>query len=126
MPLSVEVKRALEAMSIEKLYAHQAKGIDLIRQGLHTVIMTPTASGKSLIYNIPVVESLLKDPGSQHSIFFLSRALNRTRMKAFMELAGSILSTEESGAAKDARPGLSRSRPARYTTGTLPHTGVKR
>ncbi len=91
MPLSSEVKRALEAMSIGRLYSHQARGIDLIRQGLNTVIMTPTASGKSLIYNIPVVESILEDPGAHALYLFPLKGLEQDQMKAFLELAEEVL-----------------------------------
>ena len=46
--------------SIEELYTHQTRAIKLIRKGKNVVVMTPTASGKSLIYNLPLLEKLLK------------------------------------------------------------------
>jgi DEAD/DEAH box helicase domain-containing protein len=53
-PLTGEVKAALKGLGIKKLYRHQALGIDIVREGKNVVAMTPTASGKSLIYNVPV------------------------------------------------------------------------
>src|SRR5665647_816425 len=44
------------------LYSHQAEAINKIRQGKNVVIVTPTASGKTLAFNIPVLEVLTKDP----------------------------------------------------------------
>ena len=46
-------------MNITQFYTHQAIGIDAIRQGRHVILSTSTASGKSLIYNIPILESIL-------------------------------------------------------------------
>src|SRR3970040_1716719 len=54
-PLPGELKKALASLGLKKLYTHQALAIDLIREGKNVVIRTPTASGKSLIYNIPVI-----------------------------------------------------------------------
>ncbi|WP_419871514.1 DEAD/DEAH box helicase [Candidatus Pristimantibacillus sp. PTI5] len=55
------MNRKLQSMGIEKLYAHQGEAIQAIRQGQNVVISTKTASGKSLAYNIPIVEKLVSD-----------------------------------------------------------------
>ncbi|NQT34628.1 DUF1998 domain-containing protein [bacterium] len=57
-PLPQNIVDALEHSGIKKLYSHQAKAIDLLRTGNNIVVITPTASGKSLIYNLPVLEKL--------------------------------------------------------------------
>ncbi|MBI5491831.1 MAG: DEAD/DEAH box helicase [Deltaproteobacteria bacterium] len=85
-PIMPEVRQALEGLGIVRLFAHQAKGIDLIRGNKNTVIMTPTASGKSLIYNIPVVESILQDPESHAMYLFPLKGLEQDQLKAFREL----------------------------------------
>ncbi|MBI5811038.1 MAG: DEAD/DEAH box helicase, partial [Deltaproteobacteria bacterium] len=64
LPLCAELKEALLKLGIRGLYSHQAVGIDMIRDGKILVIMTPTASGKSLIYNIPVIEAMIEDKDS--------------------------------------------------------------
>lgn len=89
-PLSPEIKAALEAIGIKNLYSHQAKGIDLIREGKNVVVMTPTASGKSLIYNIPVIESLLEDPDSHAIYLFPLKGLEQDQLKAFRELTENL------------------------------------
>lgn len=59
---SILQQRLQEALGLQQLYLHQAKAIDALRAGKHTVISTSTASGKSVIYNIPVLEAVLQDP----------------------------------------------------------------
>lgn len=85
-PLRPEVRERLAGLGIGRLFTHQAKGIDLIRNGRNTVIMTPTASGKSLIYNIPVIESILEDPDAHAIYLFPLKGLEQDQQKAFREL----------------------------------------
>ena len=54
---------ALRARGIERLYSHQARAWDATRAGRHLVVATPTASGKSLCYTLPVVASALAERG---------------------------------------------------------------
>jgi DEAD/DEAH box helicase domain-containing protein len=54
--------RKLQTLGIDKLYQHQGEAILFIRQGRNVVIYTRTASGKSLAYNIPIMEKLVVDP----------------------------------------------------------------
>ena len=89
-PLREEVTRALRSMGIGKLYSHQAKGIDLIREGKNIVVMTPTASGKSLIYNIPVMEAILEDPSSRAIYIFPLKGLEQDQLKALGGFAREI------------------------------------
>ncbi len=63
-PLSENILNALAEFNVRKLYSHQARAIDLVRTGHNLVAITPTASGKSMLYNIPVVE-MLADSGRQ-------------------------------------------------------------
>ncbi len=89
-PLRPEIKEALRTLGVERLYRHQAEGIDLIRRGMNVVVMTPTASGKSLIYNIPVVESILKDHDARALYLFPLKGLEQDQLRAFRELTASI------------------------------------
>jgi len=86
-PLPTELKDALSDSGIDRLFTHQAFGIDLVLQGKNIVVMTPTASGKSLIYNIPVLESLLKDPESKALYIFPLKGLEQDQLGAFRTLA---------------------------------------
>src|SRR3954470_8344151 len=61
-PLSPPLPGVLAALGIERLYTHQAQAIDHARAGDDTVIVTSTASGKTLCYNLPVLEERLAQP----------------------------------------------------------------
>ena len=76
----------LKTLGIQKLYRHQTDAIERIRKGLHTVIATPTASGKTLIYNLPVIETLLDDPDSHALYLFPLKALARDQLESVREL----------------------------------------
>lgn len=63
-PLPPAVAAALHARGVSSLFSHQVQAIDRLRTGGHTVIATATASGKSLCYNVPVLEALAADPSA--------------------------------------------------------------
>src|SRR5260370_30118681 len=60
--LSPGLVTALAGRGIERLYSHQADAYRAVRQGRPLVVVTPTASGKTLRYNLPVLQPLLEDP----------------------------------------------------------------
>jgi DEAD/DEAH box helicase domain-containing protein len=76
----------LEALGITRLYAHQQAAMDRILSGRHTVIATPTASGKSLVYNLPVVDRLLSDPSATALYLFPLKALARDQLGTVQDL----------------------------------------
>jgi len=59
------IDRMIHSAGIRDLYRHQSDAIDFIRSGRHLVVATPTASGKTMIYNLPVVENILKNQNPQ-------------------------------------------------------------
>jgi DEAD/DEAH box helicase domain-containing protein len=76
----------LEDLGISRLYAHQQAAMDRILSGRHTVIATPTASGKSLVYNLPVVDRLLSDPSATALYLFPLKALARDQLGTVQDL----------------------------------------
>jgi len=86
IPLSEPVNLILGRMGLHRLYAHQARAIDRVRRGIHTVVATPTASGKTLIYNIPVLEKILEDPESRALYLFPLKALAQDQLKGLREM----------------------------------------
>ena len=66
---------ALRARGILALYSHQAKAWEQIRAGHHTVVVTGTASGKTLCYNLPVLDAVLREPRSRALYLFPTKAL---------------------------------------------------
>ncbi|MEM4389107.1 MAG: DEAD/DEAH box helicase [Candidatus Micrarchaeia archaeon] len=75
----------LRNRGIEKLYRHQAQGIRLIRQGRNVVVTAPTASGKSEIYLIPVMEAALE--GKRSLLLFPTKALSRDQLARLREFS---------------------------------------
>lgn len=80
-----EIEDALHAQGIDKLYTHQADALGAIRDGENVVLATPTASGKSLAYQIPALERGLSDPG--RTLYIApTQALLNDQMANFREL----------------------------------------
>ncbi|MCX7788055.1 MAG: DEAD/DEAH box helicase [Spirochaetes bacterium] len=71
------LRRALEDLGISRLYSHQEKACRIVRDGKHLLIVTPTASGKTLCYNLPVLQSILEDPGKRALYLFPTKALSQ-------------------------------------------------
>jgi DEAD/DEAH box helicase domain-containing protein len=80
--LSPRVRQALASQGINRLYSHQARAIGSIREGRNVVIVTGTASGKTLCYNIPVVESLAEHPLATMLFIYPTKALAQDQLRA--------------------------------------------
>ena len=85
-PLHSGCSEALAAGGITELYSHQARSLELLRKGKNLVVMTPTASGKSLIYNLAVLEEILKDRSSTALYVFPLKGLIHDQFKALSAL----------------------------------------
>ncbi len=81
-PLPDEVRERLEARGIERLYAHQVDAIDRLRVGGSVVIATGTASGKSLCYQVPIIESVVTDRRDTALLVFPTKALAHDQLRA--------------------------------------------
>ncbi|KAJ2871808.1 ATP-dependent 3'-5' DNA helicase [Coemansia aciculifera] len=75
-----------EARGIEQLYSHQAQAIDYIMQGHDIVVSTATASGKSVIYQLPILDLLLRDPQARILIIYPTKALAQDQLASLNEL----------------------------------------
>jgi DEAD/DEAH box helicase domain-containing protein len=87
MPLPGAIEEALAASGIERLYTHQVQAIEALRGGLDTVVVTGTASGKSLCYHLPVLEQLLADHSATALYLFPTKALAQDQLKGLIRLA---------------------------------------
>jgi DEAD/DEAH box helicase domain-containing protein len=89
-PLVPSLPEALQDIltrrGIAALYAHQAEGIAAIRDGRHTLVATGTASGKSLVYALPILETCLGDPQATALCLFPIKALEQDQLGALREL----------------------------------------
>lgn len=84
--MSVHVKQALEQKDIHELYSHQISAIDAIHKGQNVIVATSTSSGKSLIYQLPVIESLVNNDGYTAMYIFPTKALAQDQKRSFQEL----------------------------------------
>ena len=80
------IRDALEKRGVRKLYSHQASAIQAIHDGSNVVVVTPTASGKTMCYNVPVLDAILKDEGSRALFLFPTKALSQDQTSELHEL----------------------------------------
>jgi DEAD/DEAH box helicase domain-containing protein len=129
--LDPRIVEALRARGIEELYSHQAQAFDIVGKGEHLVVVTPTASGKTLCYNLPVLQSLVQQPESRMLYLFPTKALAQDQLAELTELARSLpdmrMFTYDGDTPQDARRAV-RSRanlvltnPDMLHSGILPH-----
>ncbi len=84
--LEPQLHKALKNRGIEKLYSHQAMAIDAVLKNNNVVVVTPTASGKTLCYNLPVITSLIRDSSSRALYLFPTKALSQDQVSELREL----------------------------------------
>ena len=87
-PLPEALAAGLTATGIKRLYVHQARALDLARQGKDFVVVTGTASGKTMCYNLPVLERLLADPKAKALYLFPTKALAQDQLGTLKRWAG--------------------------------------
>jgi len=80
----------LKSRGINKLYTHQVTAIENALQKKDTVVVTPTASGKTLCYNIPVLDSIMKKPSSRSLFLFPTKALSQDQLAELYGLINEI------------------------------------
>ena len=93
--------QALASLGIDRLYSHQGEALAAVRQGKHLLVATPTASGKTLIYNLPVIETLMAEPQGKALYLFPLKALEQDQLKALRELDSALPSPFLSAAIYD-------------------------
>ena len=85
--LDPRIARALGARGIANLYTHQAAALEATRAGRHTVVVTPTASGKTLCYNLPVLDRIARDPAARALYLFPTKALAQDQLAELERLS---------------------------------------
>jgi DEAD/DEAH box helicase domain-containing protein len=122
----------LRARGYEHLYTHQRAAFDAVRAGRNTVVVTPTASGKTLCYNLPVLDATLKDPDTRALYLFPTKALAQDQLAelySIVEALGADIGTftYDGDTPQDARKAIrARARivvtnPDMLHKGILPH-----
>jgi len=81
------LRAALAAQGIEQLYEHQAQAYAAVRAGRHVIVTTGTASGKTLAFNLPVLDALAADPKSRAIYLYPTKALAQDQARGLGQLA---------------------------------------
>lgn len=84
--LDSRIKDALTRRGVRRLYSHQESAISAVHNGNDIVVVTPTASGKTLCYNVPVLNAILKDEESRAIFLFPTKALSQDQTTELHEL----------------------------------------
>ncbi len=100
-PLPEPLVRLLASRGIERLYSHQVAALEAARDGHDLVVVTGTASGKTLCYNLPILEAALADPNARALYLFPTKALAQDQLKGLLELVG-----DDAELAAAIRPGV--------------------
>ncbi|MBZ5751517.1 DEAD/DEAH box helicase [Metabacillus rhizolycopersici] len=80
------LKKALQSRGIQELYTHQYEAYQIAKNGSHFVAVTPTASGKTLCYNLPVLQQILNDETSRALYLFPTKALAQDQKSELNEI----------------------------------------
>jgi len=103
---------ALRATGVQRLYSHQAEAINAVREGENVILSTATASGKTLTYNVPVLEAILKHPQARALYLFPTKALAQDQLRSLRELTVALgevpLGTYDGDTPRGARARLRR------------------
>ncbi|HXB54461.1 MAG TPA: DEAD/DEAH box helicase [Vicinamibacteria bacterium] len=91
LDLHPRLRTVLQSRGYRSLYTHQREAYDTVLAGRHAVVVTPTASGKTLCYNLPVLDRILKDPDARALYLFPTKALAQDQLA---ELHGVIEALE--------------------------------
>ena len=82
-----ELAEAYRTKGIKELYSHQAATAELVHNGKNVVVVTPTASGKTLCYNLPVLNAVLENPDTRALYLFPTKALAQDQLAELHDLA---------------------------------------
>ncbi|MBI4876404.1 MAG: DEAD/DEAH box helicase [Acidobacteria bacterium] len=127
--LPASLRQALEKRGIRQLYAHQAEAFARIAEGRNVVIVTPTASGKTLCYNLPVLERLTREPEARAMYLFPTKALAEDQLHEFQGLVESMGSdvrafTYDGDTPQDARKAIRERANVVLTNPDMLHSGI--
>jgi DEAD/DEAH box helicase domain-containing protein len=120
---------AYQAKGIQELYSHQADTAEMVRDGKNVVVVTPTASGKTLCYNLPVLNAVLEDADSRALYLFPTKALAQDQLAELQDLARRLddsfgVFTYDGDTPSDARKAIRERGHIVLTNPDMLHTGI--
>ena len=127
--VSRELSEAYLAKGIKELYSHQAATAELVHSGKNVVVVTPTASGKTLCYNLPVLNAVLENPDTRALYLFPTKALAQDQLAELHDLATRLedrfgVFTYDGDTPQDARKAIRERGHIVLTNPDMLHTGI--
>jgi DEAD/DEAH box helicase domain-containing protein len=124
-----ESREAYQAKGIRQLYTHQAATAEAVHAGKHVVIVTPTASGKTLCYNLPVLDAILSDSDVRALYLFPTKALAQDQLTELYDLNQRVenrfgVFTYDGDTPSDARKAIREKGHIVLTNPDMLHTGI--
>jgi len=129
-PLHPALQSRLESLGISSLYSHQAIAVNAARCGKHVMVATASASGKTLCYNLVVLEAVLNDRSSRALYLFPTKALAQDQLRSLNQLACPELisvgecATFDGDTPQSERPGIKRRARVVLTNPDMLHLGI--
>jgi DEAD/DEAH box helicase domain-containing protein len=127
--LRAELAAAYRAKGIEQLYSHQAVAAERAHDAKNFVVVTPTASGKTLCYNLPILNSILENPDTRALYLFPTKALAQDQLAELHDLATRLddcfgIFTYDGDTPSDARKAIRERGHVILTNPDMLHTGI--
>jgi DEAD/DEAH box helicase domain-containing protein len=123
------LSEAYRAKGIQELYSHQAVTAELVREGKDVVVVTPTASGKTLCYNLPVLNAVLENPDARALYLFPTKGLAQDQLAELHDLSKRLndcfgVFTYDGDTPSDARKAIRERGHIVLTNPDMLHTGI--
>jgi DEAD/DEAH box helicase domain-containing protein len=124
-----DLSEAYRAKGTQELYSHQATTAELVHDGKNVVVVTPTASGKTLCYNLPVLNAVLENPDTRALYLFPAKALAQDQLAELHDLASRLndsfgVFTYDGDTPNDARKAIRERGHIVLTNPDMLHTGI--
>jgi DEAD/DEAH box helicase domain-containing protein len=124
-----ELADAYSAKGIKELYSHQGAAAELARSGKDFVVVTPTASGKTLCYNLPVLNAILENADARALYLFPTKALAQDQLAELHDLSTLLddcfgVFTYDGDTPSDARKAIRERGHVILTNPDMLHTGI--
>ena len=124
-----DLKAAYAGKGIRQLYSHQAAAAETVHAGKNVVIVTPTASGKTLCYNLPILNAILESSDSRALYLFPTKALAQDQLAELHDLSQRLenrfgVFTYDGDTPSDARRAIREKGHIVLTNPDMLHTGI--
>jgi DEAD/DEAH box helicase domain-containing protein len=127
--LEPQLMDALRQRGLEQLYVHQTHAIAATLRGEDVAVVTAAASGKTLCYNVPVLNAMLRDRGARALYLFPTKALAQDQLAAWQQLSAGLLpptmaSTYDGDTPPSERPRIRQTANVLITNPDMLHIGI--